>query len=485
MKQLAFVVIAACTDSSTVLAPVIDSPVNDDDAVASNLDFITLGVAHAGAELDIASKTFTRGQPLVLDGVPFGDDLVIHMTGRAGTSTSEVAYGRTCQFQVRADGRIPSPHLFFARAVKFGSLATQPLARVGGSAITFTDGSGLLIGGTSPDGADPLRQVERFDPRTGEYHVLDAVLPRTGAAAALLVGDDESRVTIVGGLDLVTGVGATYVELIRADRSTNQIETITDTPQMARVDLTATTLVSGDVVVIGGQEVATKQASSKVALVTVLNGTPIVTMSRATLANPRSGHTATRLADDVGASVLVAGGVDDTGMPVAAAELYKPLSDTFSTNFNRSMIVPRRRHQAVLLPDGSVLFIGGIDATGQPVTKLELFALDTGFVETGNGAVLPPNAGVVDFTATVLPDGRVLIAGGSTTADGKTPTNNVFIASLDPVDGTVDIVPTDRLAVPRAGHQATLLCDGTVLISGGTPGAEVYERYNPPSFGRR
>jgi len=125
VKQLAFVVIAACTDSSTVLAPVIDSPVNDDDAIASNLDFITLGVAHAGAELDIASKTFARGQPLVLDGVPFGDDLVIHMTGRAGTSTSEVAYGRTCQFQVRADGRIPSPHLFFARAVKFGSLATQ------------------------------------------------------------------------------------------------------------------------------------------------------------------------------------------------------------------------------------------------------------------------------------------------------------------------------------------------------------------------
>src|SRR4029078_6247135 len=98
--------------------------------------------------------------------------------------------------------------------------------------------------------ADPLRQVERFDPRTGEYHVLDAVLPRTGAAAALVGGDDASRVTSAGGLDLVTGVGATYVELIRADRSTNQIETITDTPQMARVDLTATTLVSGDVVVI-------------------------------------------------------------------------------------------------------------------------------------------------------------------------------------------------------------------------------------------
>ena len=43
----------------------------------------------------------------------------------------------------------------------------------------------------------------------------------------------------------------------------------------------------------------------------------------------------------------------------------------------------------------------------------------------------------------------------------------------------------DQLTTPRAGHQATLLCDGTVLISGGTTTQAVIERYNPPVAGRR
>lgn len=115
-----------------------------------------------------------------------------------------------------------------------------------------------------------------------------------------------------------------------------------------------------------------------------------------------------------------------------------------------------------------------------PTRQLELFGLDTGFVDAGQ---LPENAGLVDFAATTLPDGRVLLTGGRT-FDGVV-TSNSFIARLDPFDGTVDVVPTDRLSVPRAGHQATLLCDGTVLIAGGTAVQTEYERYNPPPAGRR
>jgi len=145
------------------------------------------------------------------------------------------------------------------------------------------------------------------------------------------------------------------------------------------------------------------------------------------------------------------------------------------------MVVPRYRHQAVPLPDGSVLIIGGIDASGTPVKVIELFTLDAGFVSVGE---LPPNAGLIDFSATVLPDGRVLLAGGRI-ADGGAPVSSAFIARLDPLDGTIDIVATDRLGEPRAGHQATLLCDGTVLVAGGTADQSTYERYNPPAVGRR
>ncbi len=56
---------------------------------------------------------------------------------------------------------------------------------------------------------------------------------------------------------------------------------------------------------------------------------------------------------------------------------------------------------------------------------------------------------------------------------------------IDPFGGSINLVNTDRLSMPRAGHQATLLCDGTVLLVGGTDEPSVAERYNPPSTGRR
>jgi len=87
-------------------------------------------------------------------------------------------------------------------------------------------------------------------------------------------------------------------------------------------------------------------------------------------------------------------------------------------------------------------------------------------------------------TATVLPDGRILLAGGRLVDKGEAQTS-AFIARLDPLNGAVDVIATDAMSTARAGHQATLLCDGTVLISGGTSDQVPAERYNPPPDGRR
>lgn len=491
---------ACASDSGVQLMPIIDVPTNDT-ASAFPIDSYTVTIAHDGSPEDLVSATFQAGEPMQIDNIPFGDDLVIHMFGRVGTS--EVAYGRTCKFSVRADGRVPAPHLWFSRLVKFGGLEAQPLAREGGTALTFEDGSGLLLGGHVPGNpGSPLVQVERFDAANGEYEALHDVAPRLSAASAIL-GTSDARVAVIGGIEPSTGMGAGFVEVIDADRTTNRQYEKFDDSQMDRIGLSATTLTDGRVIAIGGLTPGGGVSDKVTEVVLEDGGTVVVRELRAKLKYPeptapgctpdpcvpgRFNHTATRLADDVGAPVLVAGGLDGNGNPIAEAELFKPLAENFSDTFNATMNVPRSQHRAVRLPDGSVLILGGVDAAGKPVDTIESFALDTGFATfddgTGNAKVMPQNAGLIDFTATTLPDGRVLITGGRRTVGGD-PVNTAYIARLDPFNGTVDIVATDRMQYPRAGHQATLLCDGTVLISGGTDTQTPYERYNPPPVGRR
>ncbi len=468
MRACFLVCVVACTDS-VVVVPVIDGPTDSDSAAFPDLDTIELTVAHQGSADDLVSATFTRGQPLELTDVPFADDLVIHMSGQIGGS--DIAYGRTCSFALDATDPPPTPHLFFSRTVKFAALATQAESRTDGIARTYHDGSALMMGGSAA-GA-PVIDVEHFDPRLGTLTVLSQqVAPRNGAVAAAL-GTSDPPIALIGG-DFTS---PPFYEVLEVDGV--RVDNFPDTT-MARDELTATTLTDGRIIVVGGVTPA-GPTSAELDELSSATGTPTVQALRAVLAHPRSGHTATRLGDDVGAPILIVGGIDDTA-EVPIAELFKPLADDLAdpATFAPAMIVPRFHHHASLMPDGSVLIIGGTTFAGAPVTKLELFSLDTGFVDVGD---LPAEAGIVDFTATTLPDGRILLAGGR--VPGGPPLDTAFIAQLDPVDGSVDVVATDRLAVPRAGHQATLMCDGTVLVSGGTAGPALVERYNPPALDRR
>lgn len=82
-----------------------------------------------------------------------------------------------------------------------------------------------------------------------------------------------------------------------------------------------------------------------------------------------------------------------------------------------------------------------------------------------------PRAG---HTATLLRDGRVLIAGGSGTSEFPQPTASADAELYDPVNGV--FVPTGAMTTPRLYHSAALLADGRVLIVGGTgDSAEVYD----------
>ncbi len=463
--------LVGCT-SDVIVTPVIEGPVDDADASAfPRIDEVIITVAHDGSARDLVSASFSRGEEISIAGAPFGDDLVIHMSGFE--SASSVAYGRTCAFHADANGAL-SPHLFFSRSGKFASLGVTPIERTHGHAISYL-GTALVIGGDSAGAG--VATVERFDPVTGTLSSVGTIDARDGSALALL-GTSPPRVVVVGGQ--IGPVGAAFLELVDPTRKVERVDDLQ--APMPRVGLTATSLTDGRVIVIGGNPPggAPVGTISEVALGT---GVEVRTLPRAVLAQPRTGHSATRLGDDLGAPVLIAGGTDAAGMPIAIAELFKPLSEELAkpTTFAPTMLIPRSHHQAVRMPDGSVLFIGGINAAGSPVRTLELFTLDGGFISVGD---LPDTAGIIDNTVTPLPDGRVLIVGGRAVPGGP-PTTTAFIARLDPLDGSVDVVPTDRLAVARANHQAAVLCDGTILLTGGTAGADVAERYNPSAAGRR
>jgi hypothetical protein len=165
----------------------------------------------------------------------------------------------------------------------------------------------------------------------------------------------------------------------------------------------------------------------------------------------RSEHTATLLTNG---KVLLACGTAGN-----VAELYDPATGSFTATAGELIVGGRWGCTATLLNDGTVLIAGGRDAEdvfdASPLNNAEIFDPSTGtFTATG---------AMTDFryshTATLLSNGKVLLAGG-------TNGNSLTDAELfDPTTGTFSA--TLLMNSPRAEHTATLLNDGTVLVTGG------------------
>ncbi|HEU5319772.1 MAG TPA: kelch repeat-containing protein, partial [Methylomirabilota bacterium] len=124
----------------------------------------------------------------------------------------------------------------------------------------------------------------------------------------------------------------------------------------------------------------------------------------------------------------------------------------------------RAGHTATVLPDGSVLVFGGVGADGRLVGAAEVFHPSTSRFELLGDAGLAPRAG---HTATLLTDGRVLVAGGV----GEQGVLLPGVELWSPRDRAAERVDA-RLHHARRGHTAVLLADGTVWIAGGADGQD-------------
>jgi N-acetylneuraminic acid mutarotase len=212
-------------------------------------------------------------------------------------------------------------------------------------------------------------------------------------------------------------------------------------------------LTNGTVLIAGG-----------VMNTTVLSSAEIYTPAKSgtgTWAATGSMHAARQSAGTVtllDGRVLVAGGKGTSNAILATAEVFDPTTGTWSTT--GSMSKPRTGLTATLLYNGKVLVAGGTDI-GKPVdplTSAELYDPSTGaWSPTGSmktGRAFP--------TATLLANGKVLVAGGVISSSG---TLGKSAELYDPSTGTWSAAGS--MAAARDHQMAVLLFDGRVLVMGG------------------
>jgi hypothetical protein len=280
-----------------------------------------------------------------------------------------------------------------------------------------------------------------------------------------------------------TNYSATAVVIVATNTT---VSSPTGNLQHGRDFHTATLLPNGKVLVAGGAvyEDVCFAGDDSAELYDLALGT---FASTGTMTNRRYAQTSTLLQNG---GVLITGGFsfdssaclqDDTSPALASAEIYDPSNGSFAPT--GSMAEVRGGHTATLLTNGKVLIAGGDNTGGDDLLPFfhgdgsvtaEVYDPATGlFTSTGN--MVTPRVGQ---TATLLANGDVLIAGGWTASQ------NASIAAAElyhPATGA--FTPTGSMTSPRAGHTATLLPNGKVLIAGGahdrtladSDSAEIYD----------
>ena len=325
------------------------------------------------------------------------------------------------------------------------------------SAILLRSGAVLVV--NWPDGAWSPSEAERYDPRTagaapalptpaiGPGHWSGAAsmsLPRSGHTAVRLI--DGRVLALSWGVDITSGVTPELYDP-KADRWSAAATPLT---HMTSNRMSATLLRNGKVLVIGDDAELYDASLNRWSKAGTMNWS-------------RNYHTATLLSDG---RVLVTGGVQNN-QQLSSTEIYNPTTNAWA--IGPAMHAPRSNHQAALLKNGRVLVVGRY---GAPVDAEIFDPRDLTMSPAGSMPEIRDG-----FTLTALPDGNALVAGGVDASHAPSVEDAPYL--YDPKKNTW--FPAARMSVNRRDHTATLLPNGLVLVAGGfasgfvTGSAELYD----------
>jgi Galactose oxidase, central domain/Kelch motif len=340
---------------------------------------------------------------------------------------------------------------------RFIKVGPMTLPRAGHTATLLGNGKALILGGI---GGGPIQQIqntaEMFDPVSQTF---SSLWPKTMTSPR----DKHTATLLLTGNVLITGGFDSITYTNTAELFDPLLGEFRPLPSMAsaRWGHTATLLQDGTVLIVGGRdEISAKDTAELFDPATgTFTGLPPM-ISR------RYEHSATLLPDG---RVLIAGGSTWNGgidSITKTAELFDPVSRTFASLMPATMTRARDNHTATLLPNGQVLIAGGYNGT----------------VTTNTAEIFDPTAGTfalvpykmtslrANHTATLLANNKVLIAGG-----GSTPSKTAEL--FDPLSVIFRALPS--MISARWLHTATLLANGKVLLTGGTPAQQSEDLFEP------
>ncbi|MFH1131913.1 MAG: kelch repeat-containing protein [Pseudomonadota bacterium] len=410
-------------------------------------------------------KEFPIDQKIgVLSDAPVGEGQVITVEG-LGAEMNPVSRGRTGPLTIKpGQNKI---ELFVGLLENFSHTplpendyqrATMQQSRAFHGANLLQDGTVLFTGGTTNSWRPTVnsipkvtRSAERINGNSLRFEKIDCGLqnhcmhsPRLQHSATLL---PSGNVLIAGGTDGDDHQPTASTEIYFANNANFLAGPDLESARLAHggaIQRQSTVLAGG---VTSAQTLTTSVESFEDGALRSLPALQIARHSFALI-----------LLDNK--DLMACGGFDEQGNPLASTEFLAPGAARWRNG--PSLNVPRAYHTATLLFDGTVLLVGGLTNNGQASLSIELFDPNNMTISEMGDLHLARWA----HTTNQLLNGKILVAGGFASSKNGSPTSVVEEITIE-AGGTLNIKKPFFLRYPRAGHTATLLQSGMLLITGG------------------